>query len=151
MTGTVRASSPEDLARLFADCWNRGDAEGLGELFFDDADFVNVVGLWWRKRRDIERAHAYAFARYFKNARMALEEVKVRSLGERVAIVHARWTMGGQINPDETDGALRQGVIVFVAENTADGWRVAACQNTDIAPGAETNMVQDGTLKPVSY
>ena len=151
MTGAAFAQSPEDLPRLFAERWNEGDAAGLAVLFAEDADFVNVVGLWWRKRRDIERAHAYAFARYFRDAKLALEEVKVRFLGDAVAAVHAKWLMTGQINPGRAEGAPRGGVVLFVAEKTGEGWRAVACQNTDIAPGAETNMVENGKLKPVSY
>lgn len=143
--------SPENLMRRFADCWNRGDAVELVALFVDDADFVNVVGLWWRKRKDIERAHAYAFARYFKNAKITFDEIKLRSLRETIAIVHGKWLMTGQENPDHSPGAQREGVLVLVAELTNNGWRAVACQNTDVAPGAETNMIEGGKLKPVSY
>lgn len=53
------ANSPEGVARGFADAWNRGDALAIAALFVEDADFVNVVGLWWRNRRRIREAHAY--------------------------------------------------------------------------------------------
>ena len=43
--------SGEAVARAFFDRWNDGDAYGIGALFVEDADFVNVVGLWWRSRK----------------------------------------------------------------------------------------------------
>ena len=42
--------SGEAVVRAFFDRWNAGDADGIGALFAEDADFVNVVGLWWRSR-----------------------------------------------------------------------------------------------------
>jgi uncharacterized protein (TIGR02246 family) len=53
------AAEPEELVERFARAWNKGDAGGIASLFTSDADFVNVVGLWWRSREEIERAHAY--------------------------------------------------------------------------------------------
>lgn len=68
----------ESVARAFFDRWNAGDADGIGELFADDADFVNVVGLWWRNRRAIRKAHAYGFKHIFQHATIEITELKVR-------------------------------------------------------------------------
>src|SRR5690606_12944242 len=48
MTNT--AESPEDVPRLFVENWNDRRADLLAELFEEDADFINVVGLWWENR-----------------------------------------------------------------------------------------------------
>ena len=34
-----------DVVAAFEDSWNRHDMETFAELFTEDADFVNVVGL----------------------------------------------------------------------------------------------------------
>jgi uncharacterized protein (TIGR02246 family) len=142
---------PEDLLHQFAVCWNAGDAAGLGALFAEDADFVNVVGLWWRRRRDIARAHNYAFQRYFRNAQLSLEEIAVRQLRDDVATVHGRWRLEGQRDPGGAEAPARCGIMVLVAEKAVAGWRIVTAQNTDIAQGAETQMIGDGGLEPVSY
>jgi uncharacterized protein (TIGR02246 family) len=41
---------PADAATAFAEAWNRHDAQGLAALFSPNANFVNVVGLWWKNR-----------------------------------------------------------------------------------------------------
>ena len=146
-----KPESPQDLVRLFAEAWNRGDADAIGALFAQDADFVNVVGLWWRRRRDIAKAHGYAFDRYFKKARMTLERIEVRQIRHDVATVHGLWRMEGQVEPDGAPSPPRTGILLFVAKRTEDGWQVVAAQNTDIAPGAETQSAAGGTLTPVSY
>lgn len=40
------ALTPEDIPSLFIHYWNQRDAKGIAEQFTEDADFVNVVGLW---------------------------------------------------------------------------------------------------------
>jgi len=38
-----------------------------------EAEFVNVVALWWRDQRAIEKAHRYARERYFKDSKLSLQ------------------------------------------------------------------------------
>lgn len=90
------AAEPEELVERFAHAWNKGDAGGIASLFTSDADFVNVVGLWWRSREEIKRAHAYGFKRIFGGARLDLERVEVKHLADRVATVHGRWVLRGK-------------------------------------------------------
>ncbi|MGK9232137.1 SgcJ/EcaC family oxidoreductase [Inquilinus limosus] len=52
----------EDVPAAFIAAWNRHDMAALAALFAEDADFVNVVGLWWRSRAEIEAAHAATHA-----------------------------------------------------------------------------------------
>jgi|AntRauTorckE6833_2_1112554.scaffolds.fasta_scaffold01815_6 hypothetical protein len=46
-------SSPEEIPGRFADAWNERDPYKLASLFDEDAEFVNVVGIWWHSREDI--------------------------------------------------------------------------------------------------
>jgi uncharacterized protein (TIGR02246 family) len=60
--------SVEDLAAAFVAAWNRHDMQSLAALFTEDAHFVNVMGMWWKSRAEIEAAHAATHASIFKNA-----------------------------------------------------------------------------------
>ena len=143
--------TPADIPRLFAEHWNNNDAAALAALFVEDADFVNVVGLWWRRRHDIERAHKYALDRYFKDAKITLQQVEVRHVTDDVATVHARWRLDGQRTPTGEAGAPRSGVMLFVAKRDDDRWVSVAAHNTDLAQGAETNVASGKSLKPTWY
>lgn len=164
------ARAPEDLPALFAQAWNRQDADALAALFAPDADFVNVVGFWWRRREQIRWNHAYGFAHMFPDTAMTLEKVAVRMLGVDTAVVHAAWRMAGQTRPDGGRGDVRRGVFTFVGvrrttsadapppadtsgeEAPASWWEAAAAHNTDRIPGAQTHVVDDdGALTPASY
>ncbi len=149
---TRRFSEPTDLVVAFAKAWSRNDAEAIGELFVDDADFVNVVGLWWRSKRAITRAHEFGFDHAFESAKLTIMSVRERRLYERVAIVHAEWRLTGQNSPSGDEAGPRRGVMSFVATLLDDGsWIGVACHNTDTATAADTNVSIDGHLSPASY
>jgi len=131
-------TSPDDLPSLFASAWNAHDMTALAQLFGEDADFVNVVGIWWRDRRAIEEAHAFAHRTFFRNSRLQIDDVAVEHLRRDLATVHSTWTLSGQEEPDGTAGLPRRGILLFVASQEADGWRIRAAQNTDIVPEALT-------------
>jgi uncharacterized protein (TIGR02246 family) len=141
---------PQTLLDRFAECWNAGDAESLAALFSPDADFVNVVGLWWRRREDIRNAHAYGFERIFGGSTMRWLRSRVRPLGD-VAVVHGLWELQGQRGPAGEAGAPRRGVLVVVARRTGLGWEAVAAQNTDRVPGADTWLAGEGGARPVGY
>eukprot|EP00656_Telonema_subtile_P022243 TRINITY_DN23347_c0_g1_i1.p1 TRINITY_DN23347_c0_g1~~TRINITY_DN23347_c0_g1_i1.p1 ORF type:complete len:133 (-),score=34.96 TRINITY_DN23347_c0_g1_i1:177-575(-) len=130
----------------------RRDAGSLAALFQEDADFVNVVGLWWSKRRDIQKAHAYGLRTFFRDSSLTAEKVKVKYLGDgTVATVHVSWLLQGQLEPDGSTSERRRSVMVLVAEKEADGWRVAAAQNVDVVSGAETMSSTTAGVAPVTY
>lgn len=144
---------PEDVVVMFVDAWNHRDPDALAALFDDDAEFVNVTGLWWHTKRDIRKAHAYGLTRIFKESVLTATDVRVKWLSEEIAVVHARMTLAGQ-NPviEITAPRQRSNVMSFVVHRTTEGWRCASAHNTDVVPGAETNVVDDqGRLRSVSY
>ncbi|MCP4385245.1 MAG: SgcJ/EcaC family oxidoreductase [Hyphomicrobiales bacterium] len=146
-----RSELPEDVPRLFAEAWNRKDAGALARLFAEDADFVNVVGHWWRNRADIERAHDYGLKTFFGDSRLSARRVEVRRLGENAAITHVRWKRTGQRGKTGEVLEDRTTVMVFVAERRDGDWIVVAAHNTDVIPGKETYAAKDGDLGAVDY
>ena len=148
---TTLPQTPAEIPGHFADAWNARDPETLAGLFSEDADFVNVVGLWWDNRKDIKRAHAYGLEKIFAKSTLKPGRTKVRQINGSTAVVHARWHLKGQT--DKAGNLLedRRTVMVFVAQKTPEGWIVVACQNTDIVPGKETFAARDGKLQAENY
>lgn len=145
--------TPESIPQAFVEAWNHRDARALAALFDEDAEFVNVVGLWWHDRAAIERAHAYGFERIFPDSTLGLLRVKVKHLREDVAVVHARMRLTGQapVAGVETPQA-RTNIFSFVVHRTEAGWRCASAHNTDVVPGMETNVADEaGRLRPADY
>ncbi len=147
------SSDPARIPYLFAEAWNEHDAASIAALFVDDADFVNVVGIWWEDRSAIERAHAYGLDTIFGDSHLRVGRVKVRRLGEDVSVIHARMYLTGQTPIGDVQApARRSNIFSFVAHRTKDGWRCVSAHNTDVSPGAETNVVdEEGRLHPADY
>jgi uncharacterized protein (TIGR02246 family) len=46
------------LVATFETGWNTNDMKAIGSIFRDDAEFINVVGMRWRGKDAIVKAHA---------------------------------------------------------------------------------------------
>ncbi len=144
--------TPESVAKVFVEAWDQRDADKLASLFDKDAEFVNVTGLWWHDRAAIRKAHAYGFEHIFGSSTLLLVQLKMKSLGDDIAVVHAKLRLEGQTSPGESRPAARTTILSLVVHRLADGWSCASAQNTDIVPNMETNLVEpDGTFRSVSY
>src|SRR5690606_39198867 len=51
-----KATTPDEIPRLFTEAWNARRTDWLATLFEGDADFVNVVGIWWNCRTSWKRS-----------------------------------------------------------------------------------------------
>ncbi len=144
--------TPENLPELFAQFWNKRDARSLAQLFSEKADFINVVGIWWEDRESIFKAHDYGLKVIFKDSELKAMKIKVNYLSENVAMVHSRMRLVGQTAQGEvTKPGVRFNIFTFVLKRTSGICRCVSAHNTDIVPGKETNIIQDGELKNVDY
>jgi len=143
---------PEDLPRLFAEAWNARNAQALANLFAEDAEFVNVVGLWWHNRDDIYKAHEYGLRVIFHASELKVTKIAVKQLTDEVAVVHARMRLRGQTaHGNVQTPADRYNLFSFVVQKLPQGWLCVSAHNTDIMPGAETNLATDDKITPTNY
>ncbi len=143
---------PEALVEAFVEAWNKTDADALANLFVDDADFVNVVGMWWTNRSQIRYNHAYGFRHMFPDTTLTPLKVKVRYLGDDAAVLHALCLLKGQALPTGGRGGDRTAVLSFtVVRQSNDKWLAVSAQNTDRVPGAQTFIASGSGLIPGNY
>ncbi len=151
-SGRQPLNDPLDLVVAFAEAWDDNDADVIGDLFVEDADFINVVGLWWTSRHAIVKAHRYGFRHMFADAALTLSEIRQRNLGDSVAVVTTRWSLTGQVDPDGKPTDPRQGILSATVVRLDDGtWIGVHCQNTDVALSADTNIARGDQLIPTCY
>ena len=156
--------SPEALPHAFAAAWNARDPDALAALFEADAEFVNVVGLWWHDREAIRKAHAYGLEVLFPASTLRVTRTAVKPLAPGVAVVHARMRLEGQSAVgDVAAPGVRHTVFSFVVREAPPeaippeasgegGWRCASAHNTDVVPGAETHVRDaSGALLAADY
>lgn len=150
---------PKRIGEIWVQAWNRRDVDRLAALFEEDAEFVNVTGLWWHDREAIRRAHDYGLRVIFDRSTISLVERRVRWLvggpdaTPAAAVVHAKMALEGQTPVDDVDDPRpRRTIFTFVVRRTDEGWRCASAQNTDVVPGSETNVIDArGRMRSVSY
>ena len=145
-------NNPEEIAPAFAAAWMNRDADALASLFSEDADFVNVVGIWWEDRAAIRKAHHYGLTTFFRASRLTVGRTKLRRIGNDAAVVHARMILTGQLAPYGSEAGRRTGILSFImARQAGGGWLCVSAQNTDIVPGRETFVRQGDGLVPKDY
>ncbi len=148
-----KATEPEQIPVLFTEAWMQRDADMLASLFAEDAEFVNVVGLWWHNREDIREAHAYGFEKIFGNSDLVLRKTKVKYFSDDIAVVHARMRLKDQSPKGNVKApTLRQNIFTFVVQKRDRYWICVSAHNTDIVPGAETNIIdEEGNFRSANY
>ena len=125
-------SEVNSIVRAFAECWNRHDMNAFAELFAADAQFVNVMGLWWRGKDEIRKAHEFSHATMFKNSRLTITETDIRFPTVTIAIARCRWKLEGHVTLEGKPLPERNGILVHVLARTAGRWLIIDSQNTDI-------------------
>lgn len=139
------------MPAAFADAWTAGDADALADLFEVDAEFVNVVGLWWHDREAIRTAHAYGLEVIVPGSTLRAVRTRETALAETVVLVQALFALTGQAPHGGTEAGERRTVFSFVMRRGDGGWRCAAAHNTDVVPGAETHVRTEAGLRPADY
>jgi uncharacterized protein (TIGR02246 family) len=128
------AAAARTVAAGFVDDWNSHDMKSFAELFTEDADFVNVIGLWWRGRPEIQKAHEALHATRMRNSQLVATGTAVRVLRPGVAVIHVRWELTGDTGIDGVTLPPRQGILSLVTIRSGGKWLIASAQNTDVVP-----------------
>jgi len=149
MGATCILAAPNDVEDVrnvvaaFATTWNNHDMDAFGKLFAPDADFVNVAGVRWVGRQEIQLRHAYAhgtipensvpgdnpaYYGIFRHSTLTFVHIDVRFLRKDVALAHVDSELVG----DARTHNPRRTVLTFVVTRQNEGWLIAAAQNTEI-------------------
>lgn len=123
------------VIKALSDSWNSHDMATYAAQFAEDADFVNVLGMHWKGRAQIEAAHVQVHRTIFRNSKLKTLNCSLRPLAPGVVLTHVRWEMTGHESPSGVLFAeVRRGVITGVFIEQDGRWPIAAFQNTDIVP-----------------
>ena len=132
----VRAEDdrPRALIDSLVRAWNAHDVKAIGELFTEEADFVNSDGQWSKGRAwiraQLERWHGGRF----KNATLVETNTTVRMVQENVAVVHFEWEMPGEVDAAGKPVITRHGIMQIVAVREVHGWKILSAQDTKVPP-----------------
>ena len=137
MSAADSSRAPDEAAvvavtRGFVDAWNRHDMSAMGNLFTEDADFVNVIGQRWIGSEAIKAAHAASHATIFRNSRLTIAHITVRFLATDVAVARFTAKLTGELDRAGHEQPPRYALPTFVMTRGGEGWLIAVAQNTNI-------------------
>lgn len=129
--------------RMVSD-WNTHEFKNMAFYTTEDVEWINLVGMWWKGRKEVEKAHQTGFDYFFKGVPFTRKSLHIRLLIHDVAIANLVCHVGSLFPPDgvdrvtnrtpETDNIL---TLVYVKRNGT--WLLSAGQNTIIDEKAAKN------------
>ena len=143
MVGAVKVNAAstleakvDALLRLHVDAWNREDLDAMFAAFTPDAHWINIVGMHWRGRDEVARAHQAFFDIMFRGVKQRLIETEsVMPLPGGGAVVVARLAVDAFRQPN--------GVVKPPSEDRLTLVLVPAGNELAIAHGANVGIVAD--------
>jgi uncharacterized protein (TIGR02246 family) len=123
----------------FEEAWNTHDMKLLATLFQEDAEFINVVGMHWRGRDAIVKAHAIFHEIMFKDCRLKTDSIETRALGSDHALAVVTTTQDGFTTPDGQVMPKAQTKQTYVLAKGPTGWQFVHGQNVRIDADAVKN------------
>ncbi len=118
-----------------------------------DVSWVNIVGMWWRGRAQVQQAHQAIFDTIFKGVAFTPGKATVRGIAPGVAVVNMYCHVGAFYPPDGIDhGTNKEGdddnLLTLVLVKKPAGWLLAAAQNTVVRANAQGNNPIGKTTSP---
>jgi uncharacterized protein (TIGR02246 family) len=120
--------------------WNNHNYDDLKNYTTEDTDWVNVVGMRWKGRRESQYAHQVYHNTIFKTSVCEKMSVDIRLVTKDVAIAHVVWHFSDPHPAPLPDGKLpgpSDGLATLVYVKQNGQWMLTAGENVIIDPGAQ--------------
>lgn len=105
-------------------------------MFAKDADFTNVRGQSASGQVEIEKFHAVAFERFFKQSHQTGEVTRIRFLRPDLAAVDIHWEMTGAVDNTGNPIPYRTGLADCIFTKSGGKWLVTIMHNAELTPWA---------------
>lgn len=120
-----------------AAAWADSDAERMYRTATDDLEWINIVGMHWRGKAEVVRAHEVYLTTMFRGVPLTLREIEsLRSVGSDAVLAVVRWSVGQFTTPTGHIVPAADDRMTLVFQRTADGLRLAHGANIQIDPVA---------------
>ena len=116
----------------FEASWNAHEMTVFGQLFHDDATFVNRYATYWRGVHQIVAGHCAIHDSIYRDSSLRVDPADIDPIDDDAAILHF-WTRlsAGAAHPAGPHQA--DTLILSVATRRNGDWRIQAAQNVTLA------------------
>jgi uncharacterized protein (TIGR02246 family) len=116
---------------------NHKDWKAYGALFAEDADWINVVGMFWHGKKNLVEAHEAYASSVFRNGGFTYSDMLIRGVAPGVAVVVVTEHTVEQVAPDGvTKLPPSQDRLSFVVVKRNGQWRITLGHNTGVNQAA---------------
>lgn len=133
---TPSQTAIQKLVDAFVEATNAKDARSFGNLFAEDGEFTNPVGMSFKGRSEIEKFHAGLFSENnrpsFAHAHLTVVNTSIRLLRPDVAAVDIKWEQTGAIAPNGAPWGTRRGILSWVVTRENGAWSIAVWHNMEL-------------------
>ncbi|GAB3565780.1 SgcJ/EcaC family oxidoreductase [Spirosoma luteolum] len=132
---TPVANSPADEAAVRATVdaivtsWTNHDYSDIARWATPDADWVNIVGMWWKGRDAVRDAHQLFHKAMFRQTPLQTVRTDVRFVTPDVALVHHLTRVGVYTTPGGQTMGNDQNLATLVLVKQNGTWLLTAGQN----------------------
>lgn len=129
--------SVRQVATAYEQAWNKHDMDALAPLFTDDAEWVNIVGMWWRGLPEVKRGHQWIHEKLFQTTAIHIDSCSVRFLTREIAASVVTWSKGSFVTPDGKQVPEGKDRMSLFLVKRARRWLIASGHNTTINAEAQ--------------
>lgn len=118
----------------FTNAWNDHGGQGSADYYAQDADFVNIFGMAFAGKQEIEERHLKIHESFLKGSIFEVTDLKLREAKPGVVIAHVYWKVSNIQKPGKDPlKETMKGIFTHVILKSQDKWEITATQNTSIA------------------
>ena len=127
-------SEPHEIIDAFAVALNTMDANGVGDLFAEDAEFVNVRGTVMHGRQGSIEGHARSFSGPLAGCTFTFDSVAELPVTADVTVLHAHCVRDRLPDAPLSTAPAVMTVLQLVARRGPEGWQAVAATNVPESP-----------------
>ena len=127
----------KNQVQAFLNSWNRHNYDDMNNYTTDSVEWVNIVGMWWKGRKEVQFAHQAYHNTMFKNTPLELKQATVRFVTADVAIVHMICYYPEFTTPDGRKAGNTDDIATIVFVKKRGKWLMEAGENVSINEAAK--------------
>lgn len=115
----------------FTNAWNYHEGHGSADYYAEDADFVNIFGMAFSGKQEIEIRHIKIHETFLKGSTFEVIDLKLREAMPDVVIAHVHWKVSHIQKPGKDPlKETMYGIFTHVLLKNHEKWEITATQNT---------------------
>lgn len=117
--------------------WNQHQFSDMDTYTTPDVDWVNIVGMRWKGRKEVQYAHEAFHKTMFKDVPVDLKSTDIRFITKDVAVAHIITHYGEFTTPGGNKMGNTDDIATLVYVKKKGKWLLTAGENVSVSEGAK--------------